>query len=378
MENLSTTLETLRKELHENPEVSGQEYHTQKYIQTFLKEHTVGKVQAVAKTGVVAVFEGTTTGDTILLRADIDALPIQESNEFLHKSKRQGVSHKCGHDGHTAILLGVAMRLSEKPIPKGKVILLFQPAEETGKGAQAVLNDPFFKELSIDYAFALHNLPGFAKHEIVVKENEFTANVRSIIIQLTGKTAHAAEPEKGINPAQAIKDIITFAEQHTYTNSNSTDFFLMTPVYISMGEKAYGVSAGYGEIHFTLRSQSTLLMEAQCIALQNYLQEIEKEYQLKVTASWLEEFYASINNKEAVNIVKKAARNHMFSVQLKQIPFKWGEDFGLFTQQYKGAMFGLGAGITVPALHNPDYDFPDDITMTGVSMFYSIVNEVLK
>ena len=377
MEALQKSLEKVRKELHQYPEISGEEYETQKKIKEFLAKNASCTIIEVAQTGIVAVFEGKENGKTIMLRADIDALPIQEVNTFQHQSQNKGISHKCGHDGHTTILLGVANMLTKFPIEKGKVLLLFQPSEENGKGAEKVLNDPFFKNINIDFAFALHNLPGFTKNEIVVKSETFTSNVKSVAIQFNGKTAHAAEPEKGQNPANAIATILTFAEKESKNVPKSSDFILITPVYVTMGEKAYGISAGYGEVHFTLRSWNTKLIEEKKEKLEQLLNQLELEHSLKIKTSWFEEFYSNTNNQEAVSIIKKSAEKQKLSINEIKTPFKWGEDFGLFTQKYKGAMFGLGAGKNTPALHNPDYDFPDDITMTGVQLFYSIAKEVL-
>ncbi len=377
MNPLRKIVEEVRKELHQFPEVSGKEYETKKRIQTFLEEHTSCKLIPVAKTGLLAIFKGDKEGKTVMLRADIDALPIQETNTFEYASVYEGVSHKCGHDGHTAILLGVAKLLTENPLHKGKVLLLFQPSEENGQGAQAVLQDPFFKNVSINYVFALHNLPGFTMGEIVIKNGTFTSNVKSVAIQLKGKTAHAAEPEKGNNPANAIAKILYFAQQETKNTPETDDFFIATPIHIMMGEKAYGVSAGYGEVHFTLRSWNISLMEEKQQKLERLLHQLSDNYSLKITTSWFEEFYANTNHKEAVAYIKSAAVELNLSTSEINTPFKWGEDFGLFTQQYKGAMFGLGAGKDTPALHNPDYDFPDDITLTGVQLFYSLTREVL-
>jgi amidohydrolase len=375
MNDTNAIFKKIRKDLHKYPELSGQEYLTQQKIITFLKKYTNFNIVKVANTGVLATYTGVKAGKTILLRADIDALPIYETNTFDHTSTNTGVSHKCGHDGHTTILLGAAKMLAENPIEKGVIMFLFQPSEENGIGALEVLKDIVFKNLQIDYVFALHNLPGFNKHKIVVKEQEFTSNVKSIIITLQGKTAHAAEPEKGYNPANAIADIIRFSEEETNNKPAESDFFLVTPIHITMGEKAYGISAGYGEIHLTLRSWSTQIIEEKSHKLKKLLQKLHQQYNLNIEISWFEEFYANINDKEAVNIIKNAAKKADLPIENVLYPFKWGEDFGLFTQKYKGAIFGLGAGKNTPALHNPDYDFPDEITTTGITMFYNIIKE---
>lgn len=374
--NQLNKLTQIRKTLHAHPEVSEQEYETQIRIMGYLAEGSTTQVRKIGKTGVLATFDSNIPGPTVMIRGDIDALPIAEINTFEHKSTSPGMSHKCGHDGHTTILLGLAMLLSEQSIKKGKVILLFQPAEENGMGAAAVLDDAGFQREPIDYVFALHNLPGFELNDVVVKEQEFTGNVKSIILKMTGKTAHAAEPEKGYNPSLAIAELLSYADKLTHNSPADADFFLMTPVYATLGDKAYGISAGYGEVHFTIRSWSTELMAQRTDEIVDFMETTCKKHHLAAAISFTQVFHANINHPDAVEFVRAAANvNNLALIESAQ-PFRWGEDFGLFTQQYKGAMFGIGAGIDTPALHNPDYDFPDEIIETGVAMFYQIIKEI--
>jgi|TARA_R110000737_G_scaffold50895_2_gene71984 amidohydrolase len=369
------SLEQIRKEIHKNPELSEHEYNTSKRIQSYLSLHTNGKVKAIAQTGVMVTFDSGIEGNSIMLRADTDALPIEEINTFDYKSNSFGISHKCGHDGHTAMMLGVARMLTENPIKKGKVVLLFQPAEENGMGAEAVLNDDHFQNLKFDYVFALHNIPGYPKNQIILKENIFNANVKSMIIKLKGKTAHAAEPEKGYNPGLALAEIMQYAEKITNNNPSAEDFFLITPVHMKMGDLAYGISAGEGELHLTIRSWDLKLFDEKCADLESFINNKCAEFNLKPEISWTQIFFANKNDNSANEFVRKAAKHNKFDIHEKTDPFKWGEDFGLFTQLFKGAMFGLGAGETTPALHNPDYDFPDDITSTGIRLFFQIIQE---
>ena len=366
----------IRKHLHAYPELSNEETNTSQFIFNFLKERTkANEVLRISTTGILAVFLGKQQGKSILLRADIDALPIEEINPFKHRSTVLGVSHKCGHDGHTTILLGVALELSKKPVYKGKVYLLFQPAEEIGIGAKTILSTDFFKEISIDYVFALHNLPGFPLHQIVIKQNVFTAYVVSMIIKIKGKTSHAAEPEHGKNPANALAQIIKKADNLVYNNPSSANFFLITPIFIHLGDLAYGVSAGAGEIHFTIRAWDKELATKQCSALEDFIKEVCFSEKLNFTVSWTQEFEATVNNNEAVDLIKQSAQKKELSLNELNTPFKWGEDFGLFTSCFKGAMFGIGSGEKSPALHNPDYDFPDEIIATGITLFYEILNQ---
>lgn len=371
-------LEKIRKIIHQHPEVGLAEFETAERIKNYLTEHSAAIVETVTETGVIAIFDSGNKGKTILLRADIDALPITETNDFYYKSKFEGVSHKCGHDGHTSIMLGVSDVLTKYPIETGKIILLFQPAEENGMGAEAILKSNYFKDLHIDFVFALHNLPGFPKNQIVLKENTFNANVKSMIIKLEGKTAHAAEPEKGHNPALAIAEILQYSEKITLNKPDNANFFLITPIHINMGELAYGISAGEGELHLTIRSWDLHLFNEKVNDLQDFINESCKKHHLTNTISWTQEFYANQNNNEAVSYIRKAAQQNNFNIHEMTHSFKWGEDFGLFTQKYKGAMFGIGAGEKTPALHNPDYDYPDDITETAIKQFCQIINEVNK
>jgi amidohydrolase len=380
MENLHQRTEDLillRKELHKNPEVSGKELETAKRIVAFLENLNPDEIiTEIGGSGIVAIYKAKEAGKTVLFRCELDALPIEEINIFEHRSLINGVSHKCGHDGHMAILCGLASELSKSRPETGTIILLFQPAEEDGSGAQKVFSNSKFSLLKPDYVFALHNLPGFPKNQIVVKNETFTCAVNSIIIKLNGVTAHAGEPEKGINPALAIASIINQFDTIIQPDILKEEYCLITPIYSEMGKKAYGVSAGSGEVHFTVRSNSSLQMKKVESNLEKLAKSIAKEHQLECNITWTESFQANENNIEAVDHIRNAAKTNDFEILEKETPFTWGEDFGLFTQQYPGAMFGLGSGINTPALHNPDYDFPDDIISAGVSVFHEISKQI--
>lgn len=371
-------LKILRRDFHQNyAELSTQEFRTCQKIFDYLIENTEAKILKVGGTGVMAIFEGAKNGKTIMLRADSDALPITETNTFAHKSINPVVSHKCGHDGHTTILLGVAELLTQKAIKKGKIVLLWQPAEENGLGAKAVMADKSFKKLKIDQVFALHNLPGIPLHKVVYKTGAFSANVRSLIIHLKGKTAHAAEPEHGENPALAIAEILQFCDKITLNDVTKKKFFLITPVFSEFGTKDYGISAGSGELHLTIRSWDPKWFDSRVELLKKEVQKIAKKHQLKVEHSWTQEFFSNQNDEKAVKIIKKSAEDLKLNHAKLATPFKWGEDFGLFTQKIPGAMFGIGSGENCPALHNPDYDFPDEITETAATLFYKILENAV-
>ena len=364
-----------RHHIHKHPELPGKEAKTSQYIwEFFATKCGDAKLFSLNEDGLLVKFEGKSEHKSVMLRCELDALAIQEINNFEYRSIESNVSHKCGHDGHMAILLGVGIHLQNNK-PKGDVYLLFQSAEETGEGAARVIkNTVFNKNCRPEFVFALHNIPGTEMHSVQVKEGQFTPSVISVEIKLNGKTAHAAEPEKGINPSYAIAEILNEIKRLEQTNGSA--FKQVTPIYTNVGSKDFGVSAGAGEMGFTLRASTSKEM----VDLKDDFIEIIKDlcvkYEVEFQTQWTQPFSSITNDSDAVRIIKNAA----LALELKYIKlqdaFKWGEDFGLFTDQFKGAMFGLGSGINTPALHNPDYDFPDELLDTGVNMFLQIIEQI--
>jgi len=378
-DHLQHDLTALRRKLHAAAELSGQERNTAGIIAAALGLCAPERIlRDVGGTGVVALFEGPGPGPSVLLRADMDALPIREVNGFGHCSVNEGVSHKCGHDGHTAVMLGVARLLARRRPCRGRVYLLFQPAEETGCGARAVLADPAFAGIRPDAVFAFHNLPGYPLGQVVVRPGSFTAAVKSMIITLSGKPAHAAEPEHGINPALAMAELLQRAAGLSNNLPERDDFALVTAVFANLGEIAYGTSAGHGEVHFTLRSWSQGRMRQLEKRLLGILDELAARHRLAIRHSWTEVFHACENDAQAVGRVRRVARQLSMTVTERPMPFKWGEDFGLFTQQFRGVLFGIGAGEDHPALHNADYDFPDKILSGAADLFYQLAMSVIN
>ncbi|MBR9997545.1 MAG: amidohydrolase [Cyclobacteriaceae bacterium] len=368
-------LTRFRHDLHASPELSGKEYNTKKMILDFFRSRNPDQVREISDTGLIISFNGRKSRRNVLIRAEMDALPIRETNQFYYKSSKEDVAHKCGHDGHMAILSGVGDWCAGNRLEYTDVHLLFQPAEETGQGARSVLDHPGFGILP-DYCFAIHNIPGFRKKTILLRENFFSASVISITIVLSGKTAHAAEPENGINPALAVAEIINVFNKLNRSDPRKKDFFISTPVFINMGEQAYGTSAGQVRLGYTFRCwENELLIESQA-AVREILYQIAGMNNLELEFKWNEEFYANFNHPEAVRMVRKSAEELNYNIEDLELPFRWGEDFGFFTNRFKGAMIGIGSGTDTPALHHQDYDFPDDIIETGVNLYKEILTNI--
>ncbi|MCG2780290.1 MAG: amidohydrolase [Weeksellaceae bacterium] len=376
--DMLTEIITLRKTLHRHPELSGQEMDTARRILEFIAtHHDTEMITDIGGNGLAAVYHFSDDGPVVVIRCELDALPIAEINQFEHRSVNAGVSHKCGHDGHMAVLAGLAIRLKEKNFKKGKVVLLFQPAEENGEGAHAVLESGVLKNLKPDYFFALHNLPGEETNAVIVVDHFFSASVQSVCISLQGKQCHASEPENGVNPAIAMAKMIDALADLNITDETQDGFALLTPVYMTMGEKAYGISAGSGELHYTLRTWNDEKMEELKTKLSHIVTTVSNEHALQHDISWFDYFPASVNDPKCNELIRKAAAGNGFTVKERPLPFKFGEDFGWYSAQYPSAMFGLGAGLNSPALHHHDYDFPDEITGTGIGMFCGIIDQLL-
>lgn len=366
-------LVSFRKLMHSYAELSGNEIKTSALIAERLKKLCFFEIREnVGGYSILAVYDSCKPGKTIMYRADMDALPIAEDNNFEYKSKNEKVAHKCGHDGHLTVLIGFAEWLKMNPPARGKIILLFQASEENGKGAYNVLIDNKFADISPDYVFAFHNLPGFPLNQILIKEGNFTASVSSLIFRLKGKTAHASEPENGINPTYAIAEIINFINNLNVYETQNQDFFLATPIFTKIGEKAYGTSAAYAEIHYTFRAWERKLLENKLSFIIRKIHEIATKYQLSTNYETLDIFYNTFNHKQAVEVIKEAAKLTGLNITESTLPFRWGEDFGLFTQKYNGAMFCLGAGENSPALHHADYDFNDELIAKAIVVFKNI------
>ena len=367
----------LRRELHRNPELSGREKETGERIKNFVKQSHPDKVlEDLGGHGLAFVFDSGNPGPVVLFRADLDALPIKEINSFEYHSEHPGVSHKCGHDGHMAILSLLSRKIHALRPKTGKAVLMFQPAEETGEGAEKVIKDPAFQEITPDYAFALHNLPGFRKHDIIIRDETFASASKGIIIKLHGKTSHAGEPENGINPSMAVAEIIK--KFHTLpAEKDFKDLTLITMVNVKVGEKAFGTSAGYGEVMATLRSYRNDDMEKLTSKAEEFIKATASKENLEVEIEYTEEFLATENDSQCNQLIEKAAQDNNLYIDKKDATFRWSEDFSHFTHRFKGALFGLGSGIDQPQLHNPDYDFPDEIIETGASIFFSIYKKLL-
>ncbi|NNF51309.1 MAG: amidohydrolase, partial [Gammaproteobacteria bacterium] len=260
---MSASATALRRAIHTHPDLSGEEEATADRLRNYFVELGFTEIiEALGDTGLAVVIPGIEPGPTILLRAELDALPIDEPNQFAYRSAKPGVAHKCGHDGHMAILAEVGRRLADKPPAAGRVALLFQPAEETGKGALDVLADPRFAQIKPDQVYALHNLPGVAFGHVITRPGTFSCASRGMHIHLRGLETHAAQPEQGVSPGKAIGELLRLAESLGEKTEGGTGIHFATVTHISMGRKSFGIAPGAAHIMVTLRSEYDEQMSA--------------------------------------------------------------------------------------------------------------------
>lgn len=366
----------LRHELHRNPKISGREKETAERIIRFFKPLVPDAIlDNLGGTGVAVVFSGAKPGPTVMLRAELDALPIQEKNRLPYRSENPGIAHKCGHDGHMAILAAVGTELTAARPPKGRVVLLFQPSEETGAGAAAVIRDARFSEIAPDYVFALHNLPGYPLGQVVTRRGAFTSASRGVTIGLRGASAHAAQPETGRSPALAMARIIERLTQQPSGLASPHEIAFITVVGAQLGERAFGTAPADAEIWATLRSTT----DTQMAALISYAEEATKDlaemFKLDFMIEYSDIFTATLNSACAIDIVHRNAEGRVHELEH---PFRWSEDFGRFTALAEGALFGIGAGTDMPELHDSNYDFPDDLIAPATRIFKKIIRQILS
>lgn len=364
----------LRRLLHRRPELAGNETGAAGRLLDFISEHRPTEVlTGLGGHGLAAVFAGPEPGPTVAFRAETDAVPVAEANRFEHRSGTTGASHACGHDGHAAIVAGLAPVLARRPPSRGRVVLLFQPAEETGEGAERVIADSRFARIRPDWIFALHNLPGHPPGRVLLRSGVFACASTGLAIRLTGTTSHAAHPEQARCPAlpmaEIIKGLIALPERFDF-------FTLVTVIHARLGEVAFGTTPGEADVMATLRAAGDEQMQSLLEAARHLAEKHAAAENIELSFSFRDPFTALVNDPAAVDLIRSAALETGREAREMPAPFRWSDDFGRFTALAKGAMFGLGAGPDHDPLHSPTYDFPDDLIPVGVGVFEHMLRKL--
>lgn len=371
-------LQAWRHKLHQFPEISGEEVETAREVVSFLADTNPDKViTQLGGHGVALVYEGAAAGPTVMLRCELDALQIHEISDFPYRSRNDGKAHMCGHDGHMTIIAAVGRYLAGNRPARGRAILLFQPAEETAHGAEAVLADPKFGAITPDYSFAIHNMPGLPLAHVAVAAGQITCASMGLRVELTGKTAHASMPETGVSPATAVARIISGLEKFQTGEIVAQGFQRVTLTSVQMGKPVFGITPGSAEIRMTLRRPESDRMQALLEDVLSMIHAIAAEEGLGLSQTTHNFFRACINDPEAAAAFETAAERMNLSHVTDYVPIRGAEDFGLFGSCSKSALLFIGAGMDKPMVHNPDYDFPDELIPVGAGLFLGVLDQLL-
>ena len=367
-----------RHKLHRAPELSGEEAQTAREVRAFLASAQPDRILSdLGGHGVAAVYAGGAPGPTLMFRAELDGLPIEETSELPYRSAAPGKGHLCGHDGHMATLALLARRLARRRPARGRAILLFQPAEETGVGAAAVLRDPRFQEIAPDLAFATHNLPGLALGRAALAAGPVNCASRGMRVSLSGRTAHASTPENGVSPMRALASLMPALTSLGGGSTQDVDFTMVTVTHARIGEPAFGVAPGYAELWATLRTLTDAGMEALRARAEDQVRRTAEENGLSVAIAYEDVFAHCENAPEAVAHLRRSLEAEGVPHDHENLPMRASEDFGRFGQQTPAAMVFLGAGEAHVGLHNPDYDFPDALIALGARIFMRTLRDIL-
>ena len=366
-----------RHHFHENPELAYEEVNTSKKVVSLLKQFGISKIEeGIGKTGVVAILENG-KGKSIGLRADMDALPIHEENqEKKYKSKTTGKMHACGHDGHTTMLLGAAKYLAETKNFKGRVVLIFQPAEEGFAGAKAMIKDGLLQKYPIDEIYGMHNMPGLEKGVLAIESGPRLAAADNFEIEIIGKGAHGAMPSNSIDPIVCSASIIQNIQSIVSRNSDPKETLVITVASINSG-KANNVIPKTAKLTGTVRYYDNEIGKLAKKRFLDIVNSTSQAFGAKAIIDFHKGYPATVNHQEqsifAYNIAKKViglkASNH-------QKPMMGSEDFSYFLNKVPGCFAWIGNGDSA-SLHNPKYDFNDDVLSIGSSFLASLSEERL-
>ena len=368
-----------RRDLHRFPEVSGEERETAARVVAALAATRPDQViTGLGGHGVAAVWNGAAPGETVLFRAELDALPIDEVGQPEWRSTIPNKGHMCGHDGHMTILMALARLISRNRPATGRVILMFQPAEENGSGAAAVLADPRFAALKPDWAFALHNMPGVPMGHATLRTGTMMCASQGMKVLLTGKTSHASMPETGTSPVHAIARLIPALLALGPGGPLDEHFRMVTITHTRIGEPAFGISPGYGELWAKLRTRDDGPMAAMRAAAEALVREEAARDGLTVAFATQDDFAATVNDADAITRLTAALDALNIPHDDQNLPLRGSEDFGRFgVDGTKMAMMFLGSGEKHAQLHNPDYDFPDSLIPLGAALFQRVMTDIL-
>ena len=382
-------IKTIRRDIHSYPELKFTEFRTSELIATQLTQWGIKTHVGLGKTGVVGTIEGLLgSGKSIGLRADIDALPLQEHNQFAHASKNEGKMHACGHDGHTAMLLGAAHYFSTNRNFKGKIHFIFQPAEEGGGGAREMMADGLFTLFPCDAVFGMHNWPGMPEGSFGIIPGPMMASSNEFTITIKGKGAHAALPHNGADPVFAVAQLASSLQSIITRNKKPVDTAVLSITQIHAGY-ASNVIPNDAWLGGTIRTFTTPVLDL----LEQRLREIAQGTALAFNCTAEVEFERNypplINHQAETLFAQKVIKDNFGESQFIDSiePTMGSEDFAFMLEKVPGCYVfigngdgdhrAVGHGMGPCHLHNPCYDFNDHLLPIGASYWAHLAKTFL-
>ncbi|CAL94222.1 M20 aminoacylase family protein [Azoarcus olearius] len=373
-------LKAIRRDLHAHPELAFAEHRTADVVARHLTSLGLEVHRGLGGTGVVGVVRGGRGLRAIGLRADMDALPITERNTFAHRSTVEACMHACGHDGHTTMLLGAAEVLAARPDFDGTVYLIFQPAEEGEGGARAMIEDGLFDRFPMESVFGMHNWPGMAAGSFAVHAGPVMASADRFDITVRGHGAHAAMPHLGTDPVTAAAALVQAVQTIVSRNLDPVVSAVVSITQFHAGE-AYNAIPDRAELAGTVRAFSEQVQEAVEARLRTLCEGTAAAFGVEVEFEYRRGYPPTVNTAAEAALCADAARAVAGegAVTTAAPPSMGAEDFAFFLQKKPGAYIwiGNGPGEGGCTLHNPHYDFNDDILPAGIGYWVELVRRLL-
>ncbi len=377
----------IRRDIHSHPELRFQENRTADLIAERLQAWGIPITRGLGGTGVVGTLRNGTSTRAIGLRADIDALPMQEHNEFAHRSRHAGKMHACGHDGHTAMLLGAARYLSQHRDFDGTVHLIFQPAEEGGAGAQRMIDDGLFEKCPCDAVFGMHNWPGMRVGQFALREGPVMAGSNEFTITLSGKGGHAALPHLATDPVLVATHVVQALQSIVTRNKKPIDTAVLSVTQIHTGE-AYNVIPETATICGTVRTFTTETLDLIETRMKTIAEQLPLAFGAAGTLRFHRNYPPTINHGPQTNFAREVLHDIVGTDNVFDFePTMGSEDFAYMLQAKPGCYILIGNGdgthresghgLGPCMLHNASYDFNDDLIPLGATYWVRLAERFL-
>ncbi|MFZ6689339.1 M20 aminoacylase family protein [Undibacterium sp. SXout11W] len=382
-------IQQIRRDIHAHPELCYEEHRTSEIVANKLQEWGIPVVRGLGGTGIVGIINNGSSERAIGLRADMDALPMQEINTFAHTSKHAGKMHACGHDGHTAMLLGAAHYLSKYKLFDGTVYVIFQPAEEGGGGARAMIDDGLFEKYPMEAVFGMHNWPGAAVGTFGVTPGPMMASSNEFYVTVKGKGAHAAQPHKGIDPIIAAIQIAQSWQSIVSRNASPLESAVLSVTQIHSGS-ATNVIPDEAQLVGTVRTFSTSMLDMIEQRMRTIAQHTAAAFDAEVDFEFKRNYPPLVNHAKETAFATEVMRAvvGVENVDAQVEPTMGAEDFAFMLQEKPGCYVfigngdgehrDIGHGLGPCNLHNPSYDFNDDLLPIGATYWVRLAETYLK